>query len=387
MNFPLRNLTVLRGLYSDRVFSAFCDAAEDGEAFSDFLWKLFCGNAETDFTEYVRRLIVRDVNAFSVTCAQGGEPSAYLRAALERDLKAVAGGILSFDDRGAFSKGDGDFLRAVCARPSETAERLAAFYRCNGYGDFISTRAFAYRGGKLIPLRGAKEIHLSDLKNYDGEKKTIGNNIECLLRGLPYAHMLLYGDRGTGKSSTVQAMLSRYFADGLRLVELKNDELPSLGDLLSLLSSYPMKFVVLLDDLTLSEDDGALPSLKTCLEGGAGNGCGNAMVIATSNRRHIVKESFSDRDDQIHPADRTAELLSLSDRFGIAVLFSATDRASYLDIVMQLARDRGLKTSESELAALAERWALIKGGRSPRRAKQFTDYIYACEAMGIGAEF
>ena len=190
--------------------------------------------------------------------------------------------------------------------------------------------------------------------------------------------MLLYGDKGTGKSSTIHAMLNKYAPQGLRAVEVPKEQIKEINALKETLAPLPFKFLIFIDDLSLEEHDEKVASLKASLEGSMNEKSANVMIAATSNRRHILKENFSDRENSVHASDTMEEQLSLSDRFGLTVLFSSTGKAAYLSIVKQLAQDRKLGMAEEELFSLAERWALYKGGRSPRRAKQFVDYIYAC---------
>lgn len=191
--------------------------------------------------------------------------------------------------------------------------------------------------------------------------------------------MLLYGDKGTGKSSTIHAMLNKYAERGLRAVEIPKEQIREINALKETLASLPFKFMIFIDDLSLEEHDEKVASLKASLEGSMNEKSANVMIAATSNRRHILKENFSDRDNSVHASDTMAEQLSLSDRFGLTVLFSSTGKAEYLSIVRQLSKDRDIGTADEELCSLAERWALSKGGRSPRRAKQFVDYLYACK--------
>ena len=153
-----------------------------------------------------------------------------------------------------------------------------------------------------------------------------------------------------------------------------------------MLIGNPLKFIIFIDDLSLEENDAKISGLKAALEGSVSGNTENTMIVATSNRRHIVKENFSDRENSVHVNDSLQEQLSLSDRFGITVMFSSTDRAQYLEIVSSLCRDAGLQADERMLA-LAERWALVKGGRSPRRAKQFTDYAFACKKLNREMDF
>ena len=157
-------------------------------------------------------------------------------------------------------------------------------------------------------------------------------------------------------------------------------------ELKELLASLPFRFLIFIDDLSLEENDGKVTALKAGLEGSMNEKSSNVMIAATSNRRHILKENFSDRANSVHARDPMEEQLSLSDRFGLTVCFSSTGKKEYLSIVRQLADDAGISLPEEELFALAERWAIAKGGRSPRRAKQFVDYASACTAKNIEIE-
>lgn len=269
----------------------------------------------------------------------------------------------------------------------EHAAKLRAFYAQYGYGNFIRYRAFQFEDGALRPVESPSAVQLSDLKNYEEEKKTVAQNLENFLEGLPHSNMLLYGERGTGKSSTVHAMLNRYYKDGLRLVELSKENMLLLSRLKEHLRAVPLKFIVYIDDLSLSAGDERISSLKAALEGCAEGYTDNAMIVATSNRRHIIDEKFSQREDSVHAGDSMQEELSLSDRFGICVLFSTTNKEQYLSIIRQLAADKGIDMPREELDLLAERWAIAKGGRSPRRAKQFIDLVYSFTSKGLPVEF
>ena len=198
--------------------------------------------------------------------------------------------------------------------------------------------------------------------------------------------MLLYGDRGTGKSSTVDAMINLFSDKKLRLVEIDKENILTLPALKSMLASVPMKFVVFIDDFSLRENDDRVSTLKAALQGSMEGNVGNVMIVATSNRRHIVEENFATRMDSVHVGDSEEELLSLSDRFGITVLFASVNKQNYLSIVHATAEEMKITTPAETLDLLAERWAILRGGRSPRRARQFVDYIYACEQKGVSVE-
>jgi len=189
--------------------------------------------------------------------------------------------------------------------------------------------------------------------------------------------MLLYGDKGTGKSSTVHAMLNHYYSKGLRLIELPKSQIPILSMLFETLPKKPLKFIIFIDDLAMSDKEDNFSLLKAALEGSIMGMNKNIMVCATSNRRHIINESFADRDNNVHFRDTMQEQLSLADRFGLAVLFDSPDKKLYLDIIFQLCNELKLEYDKEQLILEAERWATLKGGRSPRRARQFVDVLKA----------
>ncbi len=387
MNTRKISLTVLADIVKDGVASAFFDYLKDGEGFGKFLHEIYERGAENDLSGYFLNLILSDENAFSKTCARGMTPSRYLVNAYKDDICAIFSAITEIDDCGKFCKGRINSDLFNLSNLDCTINNLAEFYRTHGYGIFIDNKAFTYSDGKLIPVKNPSRITLEELKDYEYEKKVTGDNVHNFVIGLPYLNMLLYGDRGTGKSSTIHALLNKFCDEGLRLIELNKDQISLLPSIRDTVADMPLKFIVFIDDLSLGENDGNLSALKANLEGSVSCGTGNVMIVATSNRRHIVKESFSDRENSVHPSDSLAEQLSLSDRFGLTVMFSDTDKAKYLSIVKQLAADFKLKTDEQTLFSLAERWALAKGGRSPRHARQFVNLAYSCEKNGNKIDF
>ena len=210
------------------------------------------------------------------------------------------------------------------------------------------------------------------------ERRIVLDNAKALLMGKPAANILLTGDAGTGKSSTVKAVVNELRRNGLRLIEIRKDQLRAIPKLLDELSDNPLKFVLFIDDLSFLKDDDNFNALKAVLEGSVTAKSANVAIYATSNRRHIIKEKFSDREgDDIHRNDTMQELISLSERFGIHVTFSKPDKNTYLHIVQQLAQEKGLPHSHEELARLAEQYALSRGGRSARAAAQFVDNLIA----------
>lgn len=384
----IRSLTVLRSILQDRVFGAFIAAKEnaDEERTAEFINEVLAAGAENNFTAYVCDRILMDENIFSVCCAAGKTPSDYLKNAYLRDIKVILSYIADYTNDNPALFGTGCAVQPFDREGQQLYIQLKKFYKKYGCGQFIKYRAFGFENGELVPVKNPPEITLDDLKGYKNEKSTIDRNIVNFLRGLPYGNMLLYGDRGTGKSSTIHAMLNKYWKNGLRIVELNKENMLDLPKVRQAIMENPLKFIIFIDDLSLNENDDKISGLKAALEGSVSGKTANTMIVATSNRRHIVKENFSDRENSVHFNDSMQEQLSLSDRFGITVMFSSTDKAQYLEIVRSLAADLGLE-ADAELEALAERWALVKGGRSPRRAKQFVELALSCKKRGIEIDF
>lgn len=261
-----------------------------------------------------------------------------------------------------------DFLSAY----AERLTNIASF----GYGPFARHYAFVAGSDGLVPVEHPDAVTLDMLPGYEQERRLVEENTKILLSGRRAANVLLYGDSGTGKSSTVKAIVNRYRETGLRLIELRRTQLELIAALLDELSRNPLKFILFIDDLSFSKDDENYSALKAALEGSVASKTDNVVIYATSNRRHLIKESFSDREgDDIHIGDTIAELTSLSDRFGLTVTFSRPDKKLYLDIVARLAAKAGLDMPGDELAKGAETFALRRAGRSPRAAKQYIDWL------------
>lgn len=388
MNKILNSLTVLRGLADNKVISSLTEYAiteyRNDEKLNDFLFEIYNADAEENLLKYVQTAILYDINAFSTACAAGKSPSDHLSSAFERDVNTILQCVDGLPVNHGFDIGN-PISHFEISSDKQYAPYLCKFYGRYGYGQFIHGKAYKYADGALLPLDCTDSVKLTDLKNYEDQKRAVKNNILDFLNGLPFANMLLYGDRGTGKSSTIHAILNEYSAKGLRLIEVDRDDLESITQIKQEIATLPLKFIIFIDDLTL-EDDKNASALRAAVEGSIVDGT-NAMVVATSNRRHIIKESSSDRDNSVFLSDTIEEQLSLSDRFGLTVMFSTTDKENYLSIVCQLAKDYSLTTPTDEIFHLAERWAIIKGGRSPRKAKQFVQFAYSCEKSNRPIEF
>ena len=395
--FNAKKLILLRGVMQDEAVSHFAQAVAEDEIdhYAQAYALLLRENMQNNFADYLAHILVRDDNLFARR-AFAGKADAAVQAAFVHDLQLFIELAEKADDLPErlekevtagfpkIKKGKAGILHA--GKIKQTVRTLAAYYRKNGYGIFIGNKAFTYENGALLPVRNTSNITLADLKDYEDEKRAVGGNIVSFIGGLPYSNMLLYGDKGTGKSSTIHAMLNEYAEQGLRAVELPKERVTEINEVKDLLCTLPFHFLIFIDDLSLEENDGKVTALKAGLEGSMNEKSSNVMIVATSNRRHILKENFSDRENSVHARDTMEEQLSLSDRFGLTVCFSSTGKKEYLSIVRQLAADAGIPLPEEELFALAERWAISKGGRSPRRAKQFVDYASACTAKNIEIE-
>ena len=258
-------------------------------------------------------------------------------------------------------------------------ESLASYYREKGTGIFAKYRAFRWQKGELRGIDRPDLIEMEALAGYETQKKAIIQNTEALLKGYRALHVLLYGSRGTGKSSLVKSLLTKYGDRGLRLIEVSKSELRYLPQIIEKLRKVSQKFIIFVDDLSFEEDDDSFKALKVVLEGSVTAKPIDMVVYATSNRRHLVREFFEDRPlprdkNEIHAWDTMEEKLSFSDRFGLTLTFSTPDLETYLNIVRHLATRADLKIETEELLKQAKQWAIRHNGRSGRSAQQFIDY-------------
>jgi predicted AAA+ superfamily ATPase len=414
-----------------RIFGAlFCEAAglsADEEAVRlyyevqrELLAKRADAGADVPFTywrRHVLRLVAEAENAFSLSAERGeDEPPMRALAAAEmpalkalyafdwkRAAAALGGGAPCASDmrppaaHGApLSGGAGDenaffALDLILRMPddAEAAAALAAHYARAACGMFGRSAVFSWKQGRLAASERPDPVSFDDLIGYDLQKKMIIENTEFFLGGRPYSNMLLYGDRGTGKSSSVKALSNMFKARGLRLVALPKSDIGALPALMDLLAPRGCKFIIFIDDLSFEENETGYKAFKSALEGGVHAQPANTLVCVTSNRRGIVKEFWSERlprtdvsrgdREDINPDDALQEKRSLADRFGLTVTFSAPTGSEYLDIVRGIARRAGL-AADDELTRPALQWELRQGGRSGRTARQFVNRILSARA-------
>lgn len=384
LSLELHALSVLRALQAHPLVRAYADALDaldtNAAHFADCYGALCAARfAAGNVRDDVLRAVHFDTNA--LTDALQAPTDALLDAATH-DLSALCR-LLSLDGdtlkNAAAERFSAPTLRGLCDFPASSAlpfsggGELAAYYRAQGYGFFAQSRAFAVQdGGAITPIEHPDAVRLTDLPGYQRQKHQIIQNTLAFLSGGEANNILLYGDKGTGKSSTVKAVVNEYADRGLKIIELAPRHISVFHRIFSEVLRSPFRFIVFLDDLSFQQEDNNFAALKAFIEGGLAGKPDNLVLYATSNRRHLIRESFADRQgDDIHLRDSLETATSLSDRFGLEITFSVPDRDEYWYIVDQLAAESGLTLEREELHLLAERFALRRNGRSPRTARQF----------------
>jgi uncharacterized protein len=262
----------------------------------------------------------------------------------------------------------------------DTLQELVAYYQTQGTGQFTEYQAFTWQSGQLKTIPHPDPVRLTQLVGYEFQREMLQKNTEFLLAGLPALNVLLYGSRGTGKSSLIKGLLTEYGSQGLRLIEVPKSQLEHLPTIVDTLRNALQKFIIFVDDLSFEEDDDSFKALKVTLEGTLTARPRNVVVYATSNRRHLVREFFEERPrpseaEEVHAWDTLQEKLSFSDRFGLTLTFEPANQDKYLAIVHHLATEAGLNISPEELEFQALQWATRYNGRSGRTARQFVDFL------------
>ena len=383
----LCSCAVFRGVLSHPVFSLFggyCFSAEEEkfvkiDAYAGFVSEIYSRGG--NLTSLVQELVFSDENVYIKEAAKGGKVHAHILASAQRELKIFAEfAALTTDD---FAKDMGVDVEEIPAFDSFNADMGALYLERlqniskYGYGIFSAHGMFRLSDEKEIqPIASADKIGMESFIGYEAQREKVIANTRAFVENRPAANTLLCGDAGTGKSSTVKAVANAFFDEGVRLIELRKDQLCFLPYVMGKISGNPLKFIIFIDDLSFNQNDDNFSMLKAALEGSASAKADNAVIYATSNRRHIIKESFGDREgDDVHVNDTLQETLSLSERFGLTVLYSKPDKKLYLEIVRRLAQRFGVAMDIKELEIKAEEFALRKGNRSARCAEQFINSL------------
>ena len=373
----LRHLVIFKNLRTEPLMAALATALESGDTAGvcDLAAELYPRGM--NLRQAVSTLLLQDDN-FCVRDAAALRPLPRQAADwLERELALLEEALCA----------TAELLSPNLPAWELDGEPLAAVYQkmlrdapCLGYGIFSQYHVFSVSPeGTLIPIEHPDPQQLSELYGYEAERQKLLQNTRALLQGLPANNVLLYGDAGTGKSSTVKALVNEYKDQGLRLIQVEKSRLRHIPALLDSLSANPLKFILFIDDLSFAADDHDYTALKTVLEGSVAARSSNTVVYATSNRRHLIQETFQSRQgDEIHISDTLEEVSSLSARFGIVITFGRPDKDLYLSVVEKLAERVGLPVDDT-LTKEAEAYALRAGGRSPRVARQYIEYKTAME--------
>lgn len=274
--------------------------------------------------------------------------------------------------------------------PEEMKELLTGFYKEYGVGKFGLHKSFRIleegEGGlRVEPILNIAHVKLSDLVGYEGAKKKLTDNTDAFVAGRAANNCMLFGDAGTGKSSCIKAVANEYYDRGLRVIEVYKHQFRYLNELIGRIKNRNYKFIIFMDDLSFEDFEVEYKYLKAVIEGGLEKKPENVLIYATSNRRHLIKENYSDKEDvrqDMHTSDTVQEKLSLAYRFGVTIYFGAPDKKQFQGIVETLAARRGLDIPREELLAAANKWELSHGGLSGRTAQQFIDYMLGSREGG-----
>lgn len=361
---------------------------------------------------YLTFLLVNDENAYSTACEIRGtiegsinevalhdfaimkELFDYDVQELGRNLGATAHEIL-FDYKGTKQEGHVYNRRIrdrICTlavhlaetkTPRDFKEVMTQFYKEFGVGKFGLHKAFRVEhteeGTKIVPITKIAHVRLDDLVGYEIPKKKLIENTEAFVRGRKANNCLLFGDAGTGKSTSIKAILNQYYEEGLRMIEVYKHQFQDLNDIIAQVKNRNYRFIIYMDDLSFEEFEIEYKYLKAVIEGGLERKPENVLIYATSNRRHLVREQWSDkndrRDDDLHTSDTVQEKLSLVARFGVSIFFVGPDKKEFQKIVLELAKRNQIQMEKSELLLQANQWEMTHGGRSGRTAQQFIDYL------------
>lgn len=373
----------------------------------------FNGNLWQDYLAYN---LANDENSYSLSCERRGRMEGSINKAALLDM-AVYRELFNTDLSGTDAKygtflsmltgfennneGEKYYNKRIRNRIIKLAEELSVavddntflntvcdFYKDAGVGCIGLFKAFRVGHDDndrpvITPVISVEHKYLKDLIGYDIQKKKITDNTEAFLAGSKANNVLLFGDSGTGKSSCIKAILNEYYDDGLRMIEIYKHQFKDLSAIINQVKDRNYKFIIYMDDLSFEEFEIEYKFLKAVIEGGLEKRPDNVLIYATSNRRHLVREKYSDkeeRDDDLHTRDTVAEKLSLSARFGVSVYFGSPDKKLFNEIVKGLAQKNNIKVDENTLLMEANKWELSHGGLSGRTAEQFISYMVSAYA-------
>ncbi len=341
---------------------------------------------------YISYLVITSENSYSLSCEMSGDTGGSISAIAQHDMKIIFNifndipidllpTLTSYKQPPKCRNSlQGLVIQALsqslAEAPNETRfkEIISEFYNKHGVGKFALNHAFNLSEHNIAPVYNPDPILLDDLIGYSSAKKSLTANTEAFIAGKKANNCLLFGSAGTGKSSCVKAILNEYSSKGLRLVELYKHQLRELGTVINRIKDRNYKFIIFMDDLSFEEFEVEYKYLKAVIDGSVGKKPENILIYATSNRRHLIKEEYSDRDG-LYASETIQEKTSLSARFGEMIFFDSPGKKEYNEIVKALAKREGLDIGEEELALAANSWEMSHSGKSGRTARQLIDYL------------
>lgn len=347
------------------------------DLYCEFLSELF--KSDNNLADFILSQIFLDDNIYINKCILKQEINNNLKKIFKNELNFFKY-ISSFDFSSIFNK---EYLKNIAELEIKEIDFYKIYFEHiknidkKGYGIFYNNNMFVLDNRKNITaVKNKDNQDIKKLYGYEIERNKVLSNTKILIEGKKANNILLYGDAGTGKSSTVKAVANFFKDEGLRLIEIKKNQLHFITDIIEKLSCSPLKFIIFIDDLTFSSNDDNFSYLKAILEGGVNSFPNNIAVYVTSNYRHLIKENFTDRTgDDIHIEDTIQQIMSLTNRFGMIITFQRPGKDLFKEIVLSYAKENNIKTDKEELINQAEAYAIRSAGRSPRVAKQFIELL------------
>ena len=362
---------------------------------------------------YLTFYLITNENPFSLTCEKVGANDGSVNEFAKNDFKVFMN-LFNYDFRPIeaalgincfslisdykaivkkelmYNKNESEKVQALSLKletakdENEFFNYVTDFYKAYGVGMFGLNKAFRVIGGDngvtFTPINNMDKVMLDDLIGYEIQKKKLVENTEAFVQGRKANNALLFGDSGTGKSTSIKAIVNEYYDQGLRMIEIYKHQFKDLSNVIASIKNRNYKFIIYMDDLSFEEFEIEYKFLKAVIEGGVETKPDNILIYATSNRRHLIKETWNDRNDMesnngLHRSDTIEEKLSLVNRFGCQISYSKPSQKEFFDIVIGLARKNNVKMTDEELMAEANKWELSHGGISGRTAQQFINYL------------
>ena len=347
------------------------------DLYCEFLSELF--KSDNNLADFILSQIFLDDNIYISKCILKQEINNNLKKTFKNELNFFKY-ISYFDFSSIFNK---EYSKNIAELEIKEIDFYKIYFEHiknidkKGYGIFYNNNMFVLDDRKnIIAVKNKDNQDIKKLYGYEIERNKVLSNTKILIEGKKANNILLYGDAGTGKSSTVKAVANFFKDEGLRLIEIKKNQLHFITDIIEKLSCSPLKFIIFIDDLTFSSNDDTFSYLKAILEGGVNSFPNNIAVYVTSNYRHLIKENFTDRTgDDIHIEDTIQQIMSLTNRFGMIITFQRPGRDLFKEIVLSYAKENNIKTDKEELINQAEAYAIRSAGRSPRVAKHFIELL------------